>query len=420
MPTSEEWGRPEPLHLCLHIPQYPAQALAAQSRELRDRPFVVVRQSADSHRSRIWSCSIAALRMGVQVGISAFTHRRRLPAVPILFRDKAAEARAAGTLAALMDRHSPVFEQNEQGVVMVDLTGTPAQRAGCARTFGARLLQDLLDSAGLAAAAGLSSSKLVAYLMAVSREPGAVSVCPPGAEAAALIDVDIEKLPALSHRCRLRLKRYGFAKVGQVQAVGRVALARRFGGEGEHLFALVRGIGWNGEKVDRGSGAIGDGAVDGTRSDCGPVEVETILERDVIDSALLDQSVRYTADKVCHQLKTLGRSLVTFTMVLRYSDGVRRQRSTALGRPSQAFTEIAAVAVELFREVNDRRIAIKSISIRAGRMQAESGQGDLFDGREEAKRRALSRSIASIRQRSGFGAILSASTLPVYKSDTTG
>ena len=415
MPMSEESGRPESLHLCLHMPQFPAQALAALSPELRKKPFVVVRQSADSHRSSIWSCSMAAVHMGIEAGTPVFVLRRTMPAVPVLFRDRAAETHATGALAAVMDRHSPIFQQGRQGIVMVDLTGTPAQRGGSPGSFGRQLLQEVACAAGVeAVAAGISSSRLVAYLMAISSEPGLVSVCAPGDEADALIDIEVQKLPALSRRCRAGLRRYGLTRVGQVQAIGRAALARRFEAEGERLFALARGIGWNGETaVDRN----GDRGASGRDRRSGTLEVETILDRDVIDSGTLDQTVRYTADKACHELRAMGRSLVTMTMVLRYSDGVRRQRSFALARPTQAFEDVAAAAVDLFREMNERRIAIKSISIRGGRMQPESGQGDLFDGGGEAKRRALGRSIASIRQRSGFGAILSAATLPVYKSD---
>lgn len=137
----------------------------------------------------------------------------------------------------------------------------------------------------------------------------------------------------------------------------------------------------------------------------------------MIDSGMLDQITRYMADKVCHELKSRRRLLVGMTMVLKYSDSVRRQRSVAMSRPTQSFAEIAEAAVALFRQLNECRIAIKSISIRVARMQADSGQGDLFEGAGESKRRSLSRSIARIRRRSGFGAILSAATLPVYKSD---
>ena len=87
------------------------------------------------------------------------------------------------------------------------------------------------------------------------------------------------------------------------------------------------------------------------------------------------------------------------------------------GTTPSAMQDIAATAVSLFNQLNECRSAVRSITICAGRIQTDTCQADLFDGDGEGRQRALGRSIAAIRRRSGFGAILPAATLPVYQSD---
>lgn len=403
MPTSGLPVRPEPLHLGLWIPRFPAQCRAAAAPGLRRRPFAIVRQSAAGHRCQVWSCSAAAADLGIEEGTPVYILRRSRPEVPILLRNRADEKAVADALLEIIDRHTPVRDHDGRGVALLDLTGTPAQRGEDLDDFACRLQVEVVDGTGVEdVRIGLSCSRLVAYLMAIEAAAGAVQVCPPGNEPAALADVDTAKLPGLTGACRARLQRYGLARVGQLQEISRAALASRFGREGGRLHALARGAGWTGEVA---------------RCAQPPIEVETILERDVIDSGRLEQSVCYTADRVCHELECRDAILTAMRMVLRYSDGRRRQRTVVLPRPTQAFAAIAATAVSLFNQLNECRIAVRSITICAGRIQTDTCQADLFDGDGEGRQRALGRSIAAIRRRSGFGAILPAATLPVYQSD---
>ena len=403
MPTSGRPARPEPLHLGLWMPRFPAQCRASAAPQLRRRPFVLVRQSADSHRSQVWSCSEAAADLGIEAGTPVYMLRRLWPEVPVLLRNRVDENAVADALLEIIDRHTPVREHDGRGVALLDLTGTPAQRGEDLDAFACRFQGEVVDGTGVEdVRIGLSCSRLLAYLMATEAAAGAVQVCPPGDEAAALAGVDTAKLPGLTGACRARLRRYGLARVGQLQVLSQAALASRFGREGGGLYALARGAGWTGEVAHRAHP---------------PIEVETILERDVIDSDRLGQSVFYTADRVCHELKSRDAILRSMRMVLRYSDGRRRQRTVVLPRPTQALAAIAAAAVSLFNQLNEGRIAVRSITIRAGRLENDTGQADLFDGEGEGRERALGRSIAAIRRRSGFGAILPAATLPVYQTD---
>ena len=146
---------------------------------------------------------------------------------------------------------------------------------------------------------------------------------------------------------------------------------------------------------------------------------ETILDWDVVDRNLLLQCVRYTADKLCYELRQRDVHLSSFALAAQYSDGGRKQRSKVLARPTNTYVVVADAAAELFEQLCQRRISMKSIRINASRIRPESPQLDLFESSQDRRSQAISGSIRKIRDRAGFGGILTASMLPVYKRDPT-
>ena len=395
--------RPEPLFAAVAADQFAAQAVAAVRRELLGKAFVVVRQNQESHRASVFARSPAARELGVAPGEPVFVLRRRLGRRALVVeRDEEAEQRVRERLLAALAAWTPDYRLDELARGTLALSGTPAQRAldrgDLDRAgLGERLARHLRRRTGLQEiAAAVSRSRLLAGLLAERARPDGVEVCAPDQEAELLANLELDELP-LPAGVRETARRYGLHHAAQVLALERPALHRRFGGAaGEQLYGLVRGI--DGAPGQRGSRAV---------------VAETTLERDVNDEFTLVQAVRLTADKLVDQLRRAGYVASRLTLQLRYTDNRTAQRSLAMPAARDDFATVAAAAVALFTGLHQRRAAIRSIRVSAIRPGRDSGQLDLFEEEAERRQRRLGRAITEIRQRMGFGAVVSAAAAPV-------
>lgn len=398
---------PQPLFLALEAPEFPAQALAAWDDRLRGKAFAVVEQDPGSHKTYVIAVSTAARNANLFAGMPLAAARRRLPGLEAAPRNPAWEAALGDELRALCRRYTPEAEVRG-GRALLDMTGTPAARALKPLGLARKLLRDAGYVSGLAELyAGAAATRLMAKVMARlcaersggARGEGAVrggdaEACPPGSESLLLDPLPPACLPGLSPQCRARLRRYSLGTVGQVRALGREALAARFGAEGDKLYTLACGLDLE--------------AVRGERID---VSAETVLSADRNDDDELARAVRLTADKLVFQLRARGLQADRLALAIRYADG-KAARKTAAVRPRTCdFAALASLADGLFRALYQRRVALRAISLTAPAPRPDTGQIELFAGESDRRQSALGDALAKIRARAGFGAILSGSNL---------
>lgn len=404
-------SRVEPLFLALEIGDFPAQALAAWDPSLRDRAFAVVDQDPDNHKTHVLACSPEARALGVRPGMPYTAVRRRWRRVPALFRSLPWEAALREELGALCYRHTPGYEIRDDGSAILDLAGTPALRDAL-RTPGARdagrrdrvpedaegraclllarrLQREIRFKTGLTdVALGLAATRLMARVMARQAHPAGLRICPPGLEARTLGPMDPGILPGLSPQCRERIRRYAFASIGQIQSLGRQAMAARFGSEGDKLYTLACGL-------DLARAAAGKRGI----------SAETVLEEDLNDDDALARKVRLTADKLAFRLRKEGAVAARITVAIRYSDHKAARKTVAVAPATDGFKELSERALEGFRAVYARRVALRSIALIVARPGMEKGQVDLFEGQGDRKARAIGEALTRIRGRGGFAAI---------------
>ena len=335
MQTSGISGRPDPLHLAVKLRDVAALAIESREATFLGRAFVVVRQRADSHRSSVFAPSREAKKRGVEAGMPVFIARRRLPDLEVVLRRKDYEEDLRAEMRRLMESITPAFSCHGRDLWVLDLTGTPAQRRGDVRAFAESFSADLVERAGLRGATiGISRSELLARMQAAGGEPDEICICEIGRESELLAGFEARLLPGLSRSCCALLAKYGLKEVGQIRLLGRKSLVKRFGTEGEKLFEMVRGV----SSLRAGPRHQGFFA-------------ETILDWDVIDRNVLVQCVRYTADKLCYELRQRDVHLSSFALAVQYSDGGKQQRSKVLVRPTNTYVVVADAAGELFEQL---------------------------------------------------------------------
>jgi DNA polymerase-4 len=384
----------------VRVPRFAAQSLSVAHPDLRGRPFVVVEQNPESHKTPVIELSPASVREAgarhVFQGLPAFMAKRKWPGLPVLERQPEAEESLRASLRALWTRWTPEFATRGNGGATLDMTGTPAVRREAPAAWAARLRSDLgalgLDEAVVAVA----STRLAARLLAREAGPGDVRVCPPGEEARLLDPLSPGLLPGLSPRARERLRKYGLDTLAAVRGLEREELRLRFGLEGDRLHALARGLDFDASPAPGGRRAL---------------EAETVPARDLNDEEALRNQVRLTADKLGLALRASNARASRVTLALTYADQRSVQRTFVLHPPTSAFAPIAERAVESFFELYQRRVALRRIRLSVAAPAAETGQRELFEDPGDPRREALEAAIDRIRTKRAFGAVLSGSNV---------
>jgi DNA polymerase-4 len=369
--------------------------MAAYYAALRDAPFVVICQDQHSHKSDVVSCSAHARQLGIECGMPLYVVSRRWPDVAVVQRDVALEASCCEEVAGVLYRYSPEYDVHGSGTGLVNLSRTPAQRTMHALDIGGHIQADIMAAVPLSAiAAGLAATESAARIMARTARPMGISVCDAGREAQTIAGLDTAMLPGLSGLCRHKLVAYGLRRIGQVQRLSKESLVTRFGLEGEKLYSMVSGstVGTVVRKPER-------------------IVSETVLENDINDMDIIIQKVRHTVDKLCFLLKNGDVQVRKFTLIIRYSDNKKSQKTVALPHMTNDFLTMANYAQQAFKVLYQRRVAIRSIMFDTKDVRPDPCQTSLFETSWERKRAALARQIVKVRNENSFGAVVSGSNV---------
>lgn len=380
------------MFITLDHDHFSAQALSAYDPTLRGRPFVVVRQSTDSHKCAVWACSSRAQRLGIRRGQPVQAALRGHTDVEVVPRDDLIEQTAREELAWIAEQYTPEFDVTEYGRCLLDVSGTPAGREAEIEAVAGRIREDIVHKIGLRdIAVGIASGRLIATMLARLARPDGTRVCLPGDEAETLAAIGADLLPGVSDRARERIRQYGIKRIGQIRDIGKDALVTRLGGEGERLYSLSVGVDAK-RKIEKDES----------------IDAETVLDQDINDERVLRQHVRYTADRLSHALKVASAWTTRVTFVLTYTDSRRTQKTTSFAAPTNDVDRLTDAALRLFRDLYQRRVAIKSIRLVVRRPRQDTRQMDLFESAAEKRRRSVGSAVTDVRAKLGFDAVVPA------------
>ena len=398
-PNSELWFL---LYISLDHDHFSAQALSAYDPTLRGHAFVVVRQSTDSHKCAVWACSSRAQQLGIRRGQPVQMVLKRHRQVEVVPRDDLIEQTARDELAWIAEHYTPEFDVTEFGRCLLNLSGTPVLRSFAedgpigndvdAENIADRIRDDIVHKIGIRdVAIGIASSHLIACMLAKLARPRGTRICIPGTESETLAALSSDLLPGVSGRAKERIRQYGIKRIGQIQHLGKDALVARLGSEGERLYSLAVGVDTK-RKIEKKES----------------IEEETVLDRDINDEKTLRQHVRYTADKLSHLLITASAWASRITFVLIYTDNRRTQKTASFASPTNERNALTRTSLRLFRELYQRRVAIKTLRLVVRQPLQDTHQLDLFESAHEKRQRTVGHAITEVRDRMSFDSIIPA------------
>lgn len=273
----------------------------------------------------------AARDAGASVGMA---HADALATVPGLLSRPAepeADARGLVLLARWCEhRYTPIAAADGEDGLALDVTG-------CARPFGgdeAALLLDLgrrLAGAGLTAKTALADTRGAAW--ALARFARTSGVVPPGGQGEALAPLPVAGL-RLDPATLVLLRRLGLNRIGDLYALPREGLARRFRAEGgDVLLRLDQALGLRPEPVAPLT------PEPDYREELAPPEP-------VLDAEGLAAGLRLLLDRLATRLERDGRGARRLVLAAARSDGERPSVEVRTSRPARDPDHLARLFTE--------------------------------------------------------------------------
>lgn len=349
---------------------------------LRGKPVLV-------GRGVVASASYEAKARGVRTAMSFRQARRLCPDAVQVAGQYEHYADYAARLGRLLRGFTPAVEAAALDDFYLDFTGTDRiypDFAGVLR----RMQQQVEDELGVTVSVGAATTKLVASVASRLERPRGFRIIPPGAEELFLAPLEIERLAGIGPAHAATLRERGIGTIGQLRQVPRPALEAAFGpAVGRQLWERARGL----DPREVAAPALAKS-----------ISRETTIEAGTIDTGFLAALVEYLAERIGAVLRSERRQARALALRIRYTDSYRAGRQARLVPPTNDEKALLAAAMEIFRALFTRRVAVGWVGLAVTGLAPEQRQNELFD--QTANRRWYRNcGVDRVRARFGWNAV---------------
>jgi DNA polymerase-4 len=219
--------------------------------------------------------------------------------------------------------------------------------------------------------------------------PNAITIVPPGAEAAFLEPLPVEMLWGVGPKTAAKLAGYSIKTIGDI--------ARRPSAD------LVRWFGENGRDLARRALGVDESPVV-TEHTLKSISQETTFARDVRDDKELAGTLRELSAEVGHRLRQAGVAGTTVRIKLRWPDFTTLTRQVSLPQPTDQDEQIYTTALNLLGKVRSKGQAVRLIGVGVSGLGAPLRQLELW-GAQSEKSRKLQDTLDKLHEKFGDASI---------------
>jgi DNA polymerase IV len=354
---------------------------------LRGKAFAV--GGRPDERGVVASCSYAARRFGVRSAMPMSRALRLCPGLLVISHHRGNYGEMSKIVMERLNDLSPLVEQFSIDEAFVDISDLREDPATVARLLQRRVNDEL----GLPCSVGVAANKLVAKIATEvgkktakkEQPPNAVTVVPPGTEAAFLEPLPASMLWGVGPRTAAKLAEYGITTIGDIARRPAADLVRWFGENGRDLARRARGV---------------DESPVTTEREAKSVSSETTFARDVRDDKALANTLRELSDDVGRHLRHAGLAGATVKIKLRWPDFTTLTRQVTLPQPTDQDEEIYTTALNLLGKVHAKGKAVRLIGVGVSGLGAPLRQLELW-GVDSEKRRKLQEVVDELQGKFG-------------------
>lgn len=306
---------------------------------LRGKPFAV--GGRPEQRGVVASCSYAARRYGVRSAMPMSRALRLCPDLIIIPHHFGPYRETSRQVMAILHELTPLVEQISIDEAFLDVS----QRSEPIEDIARALRDEINARLKLPCSLGAATNKLVAKIAnnigkdraraGSDGPPNAITVVPPGEEAAFLAPLPVRELWGVGPKTAEHLAELGIRTIGDLAVWPEDDLRRRFGKNGGDMAQRARGIDERPVETDH---------------EVKSVSKETTFARDVREGDTLRRELRRLCQGVSAQLQANGLRGSTIKLKLRWSNFFTLTRQVTLAAATDRAEVIYAAVRESFDE----------------------------------------------------------------------
>ncbi len=358
---------------------------------LRGKAFAV--GGRPDQRGVVASCSYAARRFGVHSAMPMSRAVRICPDLLIISHHFGNYREMSDKVMERLNDLSPLVEQISIDEAFVDISDLHDDPGILAHQLQKRVNSEL----DLPCSIGVATNKLVAKIATEvgkktakkNQPPNAVTVVPPGSEAAFLEPLTTTMLWGVGPKTAAKLAAVGIKTIGDIARQPEADLIRWFGENGRDLKRRASGV---------------DNSPVVTEHEVKSVSQETTFARDVTDDKKLSDTLRELSAQVGRRLRQSEIAGTTVKIKLRWPDFTTLTRQVTISQPTDQDEEIYCLAHDLLGKVRPKGKAVRLIGVGVSGLGMPLRQLELW-GSDSEKSRRLQEALDSVRVKFGDKAI---------------
>jgi DNA polymerase-4 len=352
--------------------------------DLADKPVII----GGGKRGVVSAACYISRTFGVRSAMPMFKALALCPSAVVIRPDMTKYVRVGREVRHAMQALTPLVEPLSIDEAFLDLSGTERVHGMIPAKVLACFAQEIEREVGITVSVGLSCNKFLAKIASDLDKPRGFAALDQNDARAMLADKPVSFIFGVGPATQERLVQRGFRLIADLQRADETEMMKQFGGEGQRLWRLARGIDDRRVVPDRGAKTISN---------------ETTFEADIRNFATLEKVLWRLSEKVSSRLKNSELAGSTVTLKLKTADFRQRTRSQSIHAPTQLAAKIFAISKEMLaKEIDGTAFRLMGTGVSALRSGSEAHDTDMLDRRSADAERA----IDGLRKKFGSTAVI--------------
>lgn len=212
--------------------------------ELRERPelkTLPVVIASHHPRAVVAAASYPAREFGLRSAMPMTQARKLCPQVIVIEPDFAKYRQVSGQIHQIFQTYTKVIEPLSLDEAYLDVTEN-LQQIPSATEVAMRIREDIFQTTGLTASAGVAPNKFLAKIASDWHKPNGICVIKPSQVQRFIQDLPLKKIPGVGKVTQEKLKSLNLETLGDLQQIEEAILIQHFGKYGRRLFLYAQGI----------------------------------------------------------------------------------------------------------------------------------------------------------------------------------
>lgn len=367
---------------------------------LAGHPLAVCGETEERH-GIVLAKNYLAKDQGVRTGEAVWQAKQKCPGLVVVPPQYDQYVRFSRAAREIYNDYTDMVEPMGMDECWLDVTGS--QRCfGTGEEIAHRIRRRIRQELGVTVSVGVSFNKVFAKLGSDMKKPDAVTVITPSGFREQIWGLPASAMLGVGSATARKLHGLGIHTIGDLAAYPCECLRYKLGKCGEDIWRFANGLDIS-RVVTRNPDDLDKTAGHG---------ITTV--QDLVDASEVWPVMLELAQEVGHRLHLYEKKATGVAIDIRDNALCARQWQCRLPYPTQSASRIASACFALFRQSYDWARPIRSVTVRAIRLVADSTpyQLDLFhDAAVIQKEEAIDRVVEELRTRYGRGIIRQATVM---------